>query len=432
MDHLSDYESAKEWLYGLKNQGSTYGLERMEVLAKALGNPQLDYPVIHVAGTNGKGSTCSILDTLLREHGFKVGLSTSPHLVRQGERIQVDREILDESDILSYTRELAEVGAIVAKVDPELHPSFFEFMTGMAMVHFSRSEIDVAVVEVGLGGRLDATNVVDPEICVITSIGLDHCEILGDSIGEIAREKAGIIKEGKPVVIGLLPEEAEREIRQICEERGCVLYSVREEYGSDLQTYPSCSLPGDYQKINTAIALLVAKVLKERFVLDEGIIEEALQKVVWPGRWQEFDLENRKMVFDVSHNVEGACWLEKDIGRLTEEEGAPDVVMGVMGAYRAAALIPVVARFANSITFVMPAQSRACSFEEMEAMVPRSFAGKVERSSVSQIFPEKNVCSLDVAGQGPLLITGSIYLIGEVWERYFEASPVGGGLLQDF
>lgn len=432
MKRLLDYESAKEWLYGLKNQGSTYGLERMEVLAKALGNPQLSFPVIHVAGTNGKGSTCAILDTILREHGFRVGLSTSPHLVRQGERIQVDRQILEESSILEYTREIAEVGERISVDDPDLHPSFFEFMTGMAFLHFARNDVDVAVVEVGLGGRLDATNVVDPEVCVITSIALDHCEILGETIREIAREKAGIIKMGKPVVIGLLPTEAEEEIVRICQERKCPLFSVREKFGEDLENYPVSSLPGDYQRINAAMAVMVSEILAERFALDERIVHEALKKVSWPGRWQELQLVNRKLIFDVSHNVEGAYWLEKDLSRLVGEDGAPDVVMGVMGAYRARALIPVVAKFARSITFVMPNQSRACSFEEMEALVPSDFRGAVLRSSVSDIFPCKGMCSLDIDQRGPLVITGSIYLIGEVWERFFEASPVGGGALQDF
>ncbi|MCH6256576.1 bifunctional folylpolyglutamate synthase/dihydrofolate synthase [Puniceicoccaceae bacterium K14] len=432
MKSLRDYQSAKEWLYSLKNQGSTYGLERMEVLAEELRNPQLDFPVVHVAGTNGKGSTCAILDTIFREHGFRVGLSTSPHLVRQGERIQVDRKILEESSILEYTREIAAIGERIAVGNADMHPSFFEFMTAMAFLHFARSEIDVAVVEVGLGGRLDATNVVDPEICVITSIALDHCEILGDSLRKIAREKGGIIKPGKPVVIGFLPKEAEDEITSICRELGSPLYSVKEAYGEGLGHYPSCSLSGDYQKINAGIAVLVCKILKERFDLKDEIVGKSLAKVNWPGRWQEFALASRKGIFDVSHNSEGAYWLEKDMAKLADAEGAPDVVMGVMGGYRAEALMPVVARYARSITFVVPAQSRACSFEEMESFIPESFKGEVRRSSVSEIFPRKGVCSLDVPERGPLLITGSIYLIGEVWEHFFEESPVGGGALQDF
>lgn len=427
------YEAARDWLYSLKNRGATYGLERMEHFAKALGHPQNSYPIIHIAGTNGKGSTAAMLEAMFRAHGYKTGLSTSPHLVRQGERIQVNRKILNESQILEYTRELVEVAKAIEEKDPELHPSFFEFMTAMAFLHFEREAVDIAIVEVGLGGRLDASNVVTPQISVITSIGLDHCEILGDTLEAIAREKAGIIKRGIPTVIGRLPVEAEEIIRSICRERESELVSVSDAYGDDVNSYPQTNLAGGYQRLNAGTALTVAKVLKSRFNLNLERCESALQQVDWPGRWEEHSLKHRKIIFDVSHNAEGAVWLEKNLSELVEKgEPKPDAIIGVMGEDRARAIVPLIAKYVNSLTFVMPQQARSASFETLESLVPASFEGSVSRSTIPVLFPGKGVCSLDIPSPHAILLTGSIYLIGEVWERFMEEGPVGQGILQDF
>lgn len=434
MLELESYEAARDWLYSLKNRGSKYGIDRMVRFAEVLGHPQRSFPCIHVAGTNGKGSTCAMLERIFRDQGFRAGLSTSPHLVRQGERIQVDRKILEETQILEYVRELVPWAEKVALEDPELHPSFFEFMTAMAFMHFAREEVDIAVVEVGLGGRLDATNVLVPEVSVITSIGLDHCEILGDSLAAIAGEKGGIIKPGVPVVAGLLEPEAMDVVRQLCAERGCELTCIEDRFGTDLTRYPQSNLHGSYQRINAAIALTVVEIVRERFELDRPKAEQSLLDVAWPGRWEERELKHRKIVFDVSHNSEGAKWLDEGLADLvTRSDGArPDIVMGVMGAYRAAALVPVAAKWAESIRFVMPEQDRACSFEELRAFVPADFNGDVSEATVADLFPGKGECSLDFDAGRPLVLSGSIYLIGEIWDRFYEESPLGQGSLQDF
>ncbi len=426
---LNSYEQARDWLYSLKNQGSTYGIERMEHFAEALGHPEKAYPIIHVAGTNGKGSTAAMLEAIFRAHGFKTGLSTSPHLVRQGERIQVNRSILEEEAIFRYTNELKSVAEEIAAKQAELHPSFFEFMTAMALLHFQREAVDVAIVEVGLGGRLDATNVVTPELAVITSIGLDHCEILGNTHEAIAREKGGIIKPGRPTVIGKLPREAEQAIEDICVDRGSRLVRVEDQLGE----LPETSLAGDYQRLNAAIALTVATELQSRFDLELDRARAALKTVEWWGRWDRRRMKHRDVIFDVSHNAEGAVWLERNLEGLRKEgTPAPDVIMGVMGAYRAETLVPVVSRFARSLTFVIPQQARASTFEELENCVPADFAGPVARGSIDSLFPAKGDCVLDTPSEHPILVTGSIYLIGEIWERYFEDSLVGQGDLQDF
>lgn len=433
MKMLHSYEDARDWLYSLKNRGSTYGLERMEVFAKALGDPQDSYPIVHIAGTNGKGSTAAMLEAIFRAHGYRTGLSTSPHLVRQGERIQVNRAILEESQILEYTRELIEVAQKIAEANPEMHPSFFEFMTAMALIHFQRENVDIAIVEVGLGGRLDATNVVRPEISVITSIGLDHCEILGDTIEKIAREKAGIIKAGIPTVMGHLPKEANAVVRSVCEERGSPLISVSEKFGDEWKSCPETNLAGGYQRLNAATALTVAQELQDRYDLDLKRCQSALKQVQWPGRWEEHSLQHRTIIFDVSHNAEGARWLEANLAALAEKGVAkPDVIFGVMGDDRASAFVPLVAKYAHSITFVVPQQARSSTFESLESFVPPSFEGLVERGTIAALFPSTGVCSLDEPNDHPILVTGSIYLIGEIWERFMEKGPVGQGVLQDF
>ncbi|HCR29488.1 MAG TPA: bifunctional folylpolyglutamate synthase/dihydrofolate synthase, partial [Opitutae bacterium] len=390
---LESYEDAKNWLYSLKNRGATYGIERMEVFAELLVNPQASFPSIHIAGTNGKGSTAAMLESMFRANGYKTGLSTSPHLVRQGERIQVNREILSEEKILEYTRELKGLGDSIE--DPEMRPSFFEFMTAMAFLHFQRSQVDIAIVEVGLGGRLDATNILMPELAVITSVGMDHCEILGDTLEKIAWEKAGIVKPGVPTVIGKLPNEAKEAVSRVCEKRGSPLISIEESYPGE-ESYPETNLSGGYQRINAATATVSARTLSERFKVDENRCLEALKEVNWPARWDMRRMKHRDIIFDVSHNEEGSRWLASNLSDWIEKGGIPlDIVVGIMGDYRARSLMPVIASFARSITLVMPQQSRSASFESLEEFIPDDFEGEIKRGSIEELFPGKGKCLLD-------------------------------------
>ncbi|MBC8009507.1 MAG: bifunctional folylpolyglutamate synthase/dihydrofolate synthase, partial [Burkholderiales bacterium] len=267
----------------------------MRDFAALLDNPERVVPVLHVAGTNGKGSVAAMLASILRAAGQRAGMYTSPHLVRLGERVQVDGVPLSEAEILAYVAELEPMAAALERGMPGEAPSFFEFMTAMAFLQFARRGCDAAVVEVGLGGRLDATNIVIPEVSVITSIGLDHCELLGGSFAEIAAEKAGIIKPGVPVVIGRLPAEAEAVIRRIAAENDAPLTSVREVFGETLENYPRPALEGDYQRVNAATATLAARAVAERFGIADAHIAAGLARVVWPGRWQRTRLADGRL-----------------------------------------------------------------------------------------------------------------------------------------
>ncbi len=412
------YAAVTAQLFGLKARGAKHGIDRMRLLSAALGHPERALPVIHLAGTNGKGSVAAMLDSILHAAGWRTGLYTSPHLVHLGERVQVARQPLTGAEIMAYAQELEPVSArIAAAVGADDAPSFFELLTAMAFLQFKRKGCDIGVIEVGLGGRLDATNIVTPEVSVITSIGLDHCELLGGELGLIAAEKAGIVKPGRPVVIGRLPPEAEAVVRKIAAERGAPVTSVREVFGESGENYPDTNLEGDYQRWNAATATLAARALGPQWKIDEAVITRGLRQVDWPGRWQRVRIGGRLAVLDASHNPEGAQVLDANLIQLRQETGrAPVVIVGVLGADRAKPLLAVIAKHAREIHFVVPAQPRACSFAELEALLPADWTGRTVRTAVAELFPAPDVCT---AG-GPddvVVTTGSIYLLGEVMAR---------------
>jgi dihydrofolate synthase / folylpolyglutamate synthase len=428
----SDYTAATDYLYGLKARGGKFGVDRMKTLAAALNNPERAVPCIHVAGTNGKGSVSAMLDAILHAAGWKTGLYTSPHLVKLGERVQVERRILSEQEIVDYVRELRPIAEQVSANEPDDHASFFEFMTAMAFLQFARRRCDISVIEVGLGGRLDATNIVTPEVSVITSIAVDHTEFLGTELEKIAAEKAGIIKEGRTVVIGRMPAVAEKVIREIAVRQSAPVISVMEEFGDDISCYPPTNLEGDYQRWNAATATLVARALAPKWQIADEAISRGLEHVDWPGRWQRVRLGERLAILDASHNPEGAQVLESNLQHLFAETGrAPVVITGALGAARARPLLETIARHARQIHLVVPQQARACSHAELEALVPDDFSGPVVHSTVESLFPSAEICT---AGERDdvIVVTGSIYLLGEIMARLQPERGPGEGRLQDF
>ncbi|MDF9831881.1 dihydrofolate synthase/folylpolyglutamate synthase [Ereboglobus sp. PH5-5] len=440
-DVFTDYARVQDYLFSLKARGVKFGIDRMQSWISALGHPERAVPVIHIAGTNGKGSTAAMLDAIFREAGWRAGLYTSPHLVLLGERVQVNRERLNEREILDYTNELRPIAAAVSRENPDDHPSFFEFMTAMAFMQFARKKCDASIVEVGMGGRFDATNVVVPEVSVITTISLDHCEFLGDEIEKIAFEKAGIIKPGKPVVIGHLPGAAAAVVRRVANELGSPVYSIEEEFGADIGSpdYPRTNLEGDYQRWNAATAALAARVLMKasdsRWRLTGDVIARGLQRVDWPGRWQRITVGGQPLILDASHNPEGAQTLDENLARLRAElgggeAGKPVIVTGALGALRARALLEVEARHARELHLVVPHQARACSFEELEAQVPRDFKGRIYHATVEELFPAPDRCAISDS-HAPVVVSGSIYLIGEIFAR-LQKGVEAEGRLQDF
>ncbi len=423
------YAETQRYLYSLKYHGASYGIDRIQVFAQALGHPCRTYPVIHVAGTNGKGSTCAMLEAIYRAAGLKTGLYTSPHLVYLGERIQVNRQPLAPDAITAYVERLRP---IAEAVEPAERPSFFEFMTGMAFQNFADEQVDVGIIETGLGGRLDATNIVLPDLSIITSIGIDHTQQLGDTVEKIAAEKAGIIKPGAPVLIGRMPPEAEAVIRGVAAERGCRVYSVTERYGDDLSNYPASSLEGDFQRINAALATMAVEIMQSRLSVPQEAIDRGLATVEWAGRWQRVRLKDgRLLILDATHNAEGARMLEKNIEQLKAETGRDPVILaGSLGKTRAEALLDIVCRHAKELILFEPKQPRATSYEELRSCIPPGFDRPVFLGDVAEVFPAPGYCTEGEPGD-VLVATGSIYLIGEICERLFPAALPGEAMLQD-
>ena len=420
MSTPADFAAVMEFLYGQKAQGGKFGVDRMAVLAAALGHPERAVPSVHIAGTNGKGSVAAMVDAILHAAGWRTGLYTSPHLVNPGERVQVDRRRLSEEEIVDYAGELRPMAERLAAANSADRPSFFEYMTAMAFLQFARRRCDMAIIEVGLGGRLDATNIIEPEVNVITSIAMDHCEILGGELEQIAAEKAGIITPGRPVVIGRMPPAAEQRIRAVAKAQGAPVISVTEEFGDDVERYPRTNLEGDYQRWNAATAQLAVRALPPKWKITSEAIAAGLRHVDWAGRWQRVWIGGRLSILDASHNPEGAQVLEANLAHLVAETGrAPIVVTGVLGVVRARPLLETICRHAQEVHLVAPNQPRACTPAELEALVPSSYQGKIVQSSVKNIFPAPGCCRVG----GPadvIVVTGSIYLLGEVMARLGE------------
>ena len=306
-----------EELYSLQRLGIKVGLEHTVQLLEEIGNPHKKLRLVHVAGTNGKGSTCSILTKILIDHGLKIGLYTSPHLKKFNERIKInDCQIPDEYIATFFNKNRAKINEIKA--------TFFETTTVMALNYFKDQLVDYAVIETGLGGRLDSTNVIIPKVCGITSISLDHMEILGDTVEKIAIEKAGIIKQGvptftfeqKPSVLEILREEADKKNSNldITSENEIDVIKSGEDGTSFNYSDLEFELPliGDHQVKNCVLAINIAKkLLGSSF--DSSTVKKSVKTIKWPGRLEK--IKNKNMYYDVAHNVEGISAMIKTISK---------------------------------------------------------------------------------------------------------------------
>ncbi len=416
---MPDYSDILDYLYALKNRGSKYGIERMRLLLEALGHPERMFPVIHVAGTNGKGSVCAMLEAVYRDNGYRVGLFSSPHLVHLGERAQVDRQILSGAEIVRYTEQIRPIAGELGRRDPDLHPAFFEFITSMAFLRFAELPVDIACIETGLGGRLDATNVVDPELSIITTISLDHCDLLGDTFAAIAGEKAGIIKKGKPVLMGKLPLEADAVVRSVAKERGCKLYAIADRF-PDGTGLPQTNLAGGFQRWNAALATYAIEILHDRFPVRST---QALEQVEWVGRWQTLELDGRKLILDATHNPEGVAVLKQNLSSLSKQ---PIIIAGTLGEDRAQSLMEVVSQYARELYLVAAKQDRATPTSFLKSCLDRDAV----ETNLSVLFPKAGCCAVGEPGDS-IVVTGSIYLVGEVMERIQGVRSIDGGRLQD-
>lgn len=322
-------------LEGFGRFGVDLGLDRIQNLLQAMGNPQRQVPILHVAGTNGKGSVCAYLASALTQAGYRVGRYTSPHLVSWCERITIDGQPITPADLLQRLQQ------VVACIDPGLpYPTQFEVFTAAAWLHFAAVQVDLAVIEVGLGGRLDATNVVDnPLVTVITSLSRDHWQRLGPTLADIAGEKAGILKPGHPAVIGPLPPEAEAVVKDRLAALHCPALwpsaatsdgqgQVRYGRGPEALVY-TLPLPGDHQLVNSALAIATLHCLQDQgWTIPNQAIIDGIAQAHWPGRlqwvtWHPPQGETMPLLIDGAHNPAAAAMLRRYVETWLADQAKP-------------------------------------------------------------------------------------------------------------
>ncbi len=410
------YRDTLAYLSGLNKMGIRFGLDPIRSLLGRLHNPQNSYPAVLIAGTNGKGSVAAMTASILSASGYKTGLYTSPDLIDFRERIRIDGEMIGRGE--------ATICAGQVKTQLSEAVSYFEFLTAMAFLHFKRQRVDIAVLEIGMGGRLDATNVVDPLLSVITNVSLEHREYLGNTLEEIAREKGGIIKEGGRCLTAARQGRVVETLEALCRERGARLYRLGREIRTRIHRDGTfsylgigrryrrlvCPLAGRHQYANAALALGAVELIGEAgFRVDESMVVEGFGKTRWEGRLEILQRAPTLLV-DGAHNPAGAATLRRAL-----QEGFPRrrliLIFGVLGDKDYPAMVGRLFPLADRVILTRPHSERALP---LDALLPvaRRFNKKVERfadpgdalrSALSRAAKEDLVC-----------VAGSLYLVGEI------------------
>jgi dihydrofolate synthase/folylpolyglutamate synthase len=403
------YPAAIEFLYSLRLFGAKFGLENTLKLAGLAGNPPGKLRFIHVAGTNGKGSTCAMLESIYRAAGLRTGLFTSPHLVSFRERIQIGRRLIPEADVV---RLVAEFQPYLGQFPAGHHPTFFEVVTVMALKFFAEQQCDLVIWETGLGGRLDATNIVTPLASVITNIAFDHQQWLGDTLEKIAAEKAGIIKPGVPVVTGADAPEALAVIQNVARgEKARLIQVGREEFSSRTSGGAGLSLAGEHQQANAALALAAVEILQKQIPVTQAQTRRGLAAVNWPGRLQLIPRpDGRQILLDGAHNPAGAAALAAALRQSFPAAGRT-LVLGALADKDWQAVCNILAPLASKILPVPVASERAAGAADL-AECCRSANPAAEIVACANLAE-----ALEKSAADPfVVVTGSLYLVGEALE----------------
>ena len=436
-------------------QASRLGLERIRELLERLGRPQDKLKFVHVAGSNGKGSVCAYLASILKAAGYRTGLFTSPYIERFEERIRVDGEMIGADDLCAVTLMVREQAEAMAQETGD-HPTEFELMTAVALVHFARCGCDIAVLEVGLGGRLDSTNVIDaPEACVIVRIGLDHTALLGNTLAEIAGEKAGIIKDGCPVVSWPQEPEAMAVIERVAAEHGCQLhtpdFSQLQEgsimwpqedaalaapsrafsYGSfaDLRT----RLISSYQPQNAAVALETVEVLRAGgWHIPDEAVREGIELTTWPGRFEVVEggssPDGFAVVVDGGHNPQGACALADSLAEAFPGR-KPVFIIGILEDKAYPEMLEAVLPLGSAFVCVTPDNPRALPAHKLARAIRWTGQDMLGCSAcvspvVARDFEDAVVRARELAGPDGLICAfGSLYSVGAIKEAVRATCP---------
>lgn len=416
------------WLYGLQRLGVKLGLEGIRELLERLGRPDRSYRTWLVGGTNGKGSVAAMLDALLRAHGVTVGLYTSPHLVRPNERIRIGGDDVSDGDLaqlLGLLRATCESGLAEGRLTA--HPSFFEVMTAAAMEAFRRAGVETAVFEVGLGGRLDATNAADPEVSVVVTVDHDHGAVLGATLGAIAGEKAGIARPGRPLVSGVVPGEANDVLRERAAATGALFVDARsaallEDDGggrfqitTDLRRYPRLTVPleGDHQRENARVAIVAFERGADAIGLrvDPDAVARGFAAVRWPGRLQWIP-GLPPLLLDGAHNAAGAAalarWLDARPGP------KPVLLFAAMRDKDVDGILGPLASRAEAVVCTRPGLPRAAEPDELATAAARWNRCVSAAPDAPLGLEQARARALRSGKDGYVLVAGSLYLVGEV------------------
>lgn len=410
------YPDSVRYLYALGNElkvGAKFGLERMRTVLAALGNPERGRRFIHVAGTNGKGSTCAMIASVLRRAGFRTGLYTSPHLIEPTERIQINGAPVTSAQFTAAFEAVHETAErLLAEERIDGHPSYFETVTAMAFLLF-REQCDISVIEVGLGGRLDATNVITPELCVITPVAFDHEAFLGNTLESIASEKAGIIKPHVPVILSRQLPAAQNVIDQRAKERGAPVVRTSDVEVANVSIHAAgssftiedvqyeCPLAGRHQIENATAAILACQQLR----VETASIQAGLKSANWPGRL-EFISRSPDFILDGAHNPAGAAALAAHIKEFYQ--GRP--VWIVYGAMRDKAIDEVASQLfpmAQQLIVTAPDFPRALRPETILEIAPQPNA------QVAATIQEAIAIARRAPSNAAVFFTGSLFIVGE-------------------
>lgn len=422
---LLNFQEALDFLYTRHAIGMKLGLEHIQSLVKDLNHPERNFKSIHLAGTNGKGSTASILASIFQCAGYKTGLYTSPHLIHVRERIQINGEMIPENRFVQY-------------IDENLHlinkntASYFEIMTAMAFLYFSDENVDIAILETGLGGRLDATNVILPELCVITDISFDHTKTLGKTLKEIAGEKAGIFKDQIPVVTGVQRPSIITLLKQMAEQKSAPFYATREavrtkterlddtgcqfsfQYDStDLESL-HLNLIGSHQVKNANTALMAVHVLKQNgWLISEEAVRSGLNQVNWPARLQFFP-GSPKLLVDSAHNQAGVKNLIYALKEIMQFKRLI-FVFGVLKDKEYSAMLEMIASVSDFILFTKPNNDRALD----PNMLQKNSVIQHKPTEVHEQVKDAIERAYILADEDDLICAaGSIYFVGEFLDFY--------------
>ena len=424
------YQQSLDYLYGLEKFGMIFGLAQVERILKAIGDPHREVQAIHIGGTNGKGSTAAMIASILQKEGYRVGLYTSPHLIQFTERIKVDGKEIEKEEVAAlaeWMRERIEEAGITPPF------TFFDFTTAMALYYFSKRVVDLAILEVGLGGRLDSTNVVDPLLSIITNISKDHEAYLGKTTLKIAGEKAGIIKKGRPLITAATQPQVLRLFSKICREKGSPYFRVGKEFrylwteagdfhyeGLHRKLWGlHLNLKGFHQVINATTALGAMEVLEDLgYPVSADAMVEGLREVDWPGRL-EIVTSSPKVVLDGAHNPAGALALRESLKKAFQYQHLI-LLIGVLKDKDFESILHLLIPLADHIILTKPNNDRSAP----PFLLKKALGKDGKRAEIIEDLKEAIEKGLSITGQEDLLcITGSLYTVGEA-RAYFH--PQGG------